>query len=287
MNYTARRPRQIAIPSFQLYGEPQQNGLPDVVHIESLKDRSAQYDWEIKPHRHSNLCQILRFDTPGVVASLDGQRVEIERPALLLVPPHVVHGFTFRPDVIGTVTTIPSDVVGAVGGVRLISEGAAHFGRITAMLGELEVEYRQQAAGRARAIAGLIEVIFTLLGREGATALAPTSPTVLLDKRITLFLELVEAQFTNAWGASRYAAEIGVSKAQLSRDCQVRLGRSPMQVVHARLIKEAQRKLAYTPWSISQIAEVLGFVDLGYFSRFFRQRTGESPSEYRLRIAER
>jgi AraC family transcriptional activator of pobA len=65
------------------------------------------------------------------------------------------------------------------------------------------------------------------------------------------------------------------------------LEKSPLEVVHDRIIKEANRKLAYTRWPIAEISERLGFNDLGYFSRFYRQKTGETPTDYRARIRSR
>ncbi|MEM8841005.1 MAG: AraC family transcriptional regulator, partial [Pseudomonadota bacterium] len=51
-----------------------------------------------------------------------------------------------------------------------------------------------------------------------------------------------------------------------------------------RIVKEANRKLAYTPWPVSQVSEALGFTDMGYFSRFYRKCTGTTPTQYRARI---
>jgi AraC family transcriptional activator of pobA len=44
---------------------------------------------------------------------------------------------------------------------------------------------------------------------------------------------------------------------------------------------EAQRHLIYTSATIEMVAYELGFGDPGYFCRFFRRRTGMTPSEFR------
>ena len=49
---------------------------------------------------------------------------------------------------------------------------------------------------------------------------------------------------------------------------------------------EARRLLAYTPAAVGAIAQQLGFDDPGYFSRLFTKRSGQSPSAYRVAIAE-
>jgi AraC family transcriptional activator of pobA len=56
--------------------------------------------------------------------------------------------------------------------------------------------------------------------------------------------------------------------------------------VHERIILEAKRYLGFTAMPVSQIAFALGFADPAYFSRFFRDRVGMSPSVYRATLAE-
>ena len=77
------------------------------------------------------------------------------------------------------------------------------------------------------------------------------------------------------------AAELGITPAQLNRACQQVLGHNALGVLHARLLLEAQRELAYTTMSVKQIAFGLGFADAAYFTRFFQRGTGRSPSVWR------
>ena len=41
------------IRSYSLFGESQH--LPDVLHCETIAERSALHDWELAPHRHTRL----------------------------------------------------------------------------------------------------------------------------------------------------------------------------------------------------------------------------------------
>ena len=61
------------------------------------------------------------------------------------------------------------------------------------------------------------------------------------------------------------------------------LGHSASQVLHQRLLLEAQRDLAYTAMTVGEIALDLGFCEAGYFTRFFRQRMGTTPGQWRQR----
>ena len=47
--------------------------------------------------------------------------------------------------------------------------------------------------------------------------------------------------------------------------------------------REACRRLVYVAAPVSKLAFELGFEDPAYFCRFFKRRTGASPSQYRQR----
>lgn len=58
---------------------------------------------------------------------------------------------------------------------------------------------------------------------------------------------------------------------------------SPLHIIHERVEAEAKRLLLYTSKNAKEIADILGFEDLSAFSRFFKNTTGESISNYKKR----
>lgn len=56
---------------------------------------------------------------------------------------------------------------------------------------------------------------------------------------------------------------------------------SPSAAIQERIILEAKRLFFNTRNSVKEIAYELGFTDAGHFSRFFKNATGQSPSELR------
>ncbi|MEL6963236.1 MAG: helix-turn-helix domain-containing protein [Pseudomonadota bacterium] len=283
------------VPSFALYGEAPNNNLPDLIHVEALKDRSQLHGWQIKPHRHAGLVQIIDFKTPNVRIDLDGVIKKTDSPSILMVPPTVVHGFEFAPDVVGSVTTIPQDLfidtaattAPWVQPAALISEHDNSFVHLAQILQQIEDEYTSQRPARESALLFLVRLIGVWIERIRPAEADVRGIDVYqspAQRRVRSFLDLVERGYLEGWSALDYGKVIGVSKSQLTRDCRAILGRSPLQVIHDRIIKEANRKLAYTPLSVAEISDRLGFTDLGYFSRFYRQKTGKTPTDYRGRI---
>jgi AraC family transcriptional activator of pobA len=98
---------------------------------------------------------------------------------------------------------------------------------------------------------------------------------------VARFRRLVELRYREKVGLASYAAVLGVSQARLRRACLHVAGQSPGELVHLRLLVEAERQLRYTSMSIAQIGYHLGFQDPAYFSRFFQNRMGRSPRTFR------
>ncbi|RUM23335.1 helix-turn-helix domain-containing protein [Rhizobium vallis] len=95
------------------------------------------------------------------------------------------------------------------------------------------------------------------------------------------YRQLVEAGFRQHRPISDYAAELGVTADRLHAVCQRSLGRSPIQLLHERVVQEAKLRLERSARNIQEISDSLGFSDPTYFSHFFKRKTGLSPAGYR------
>ena len=49
------------LPTYTLYGEPGRGQAIEPLHCERIAERSQRHDWEIAPHRHEALIQILHI----------------------------------------------------------------------------------------------------------------------------------------------------------------------------------------------------------------------------------
>jgi AraC-like DNA-binding protein len=84
---------------------------------------------------------------------------------------------------------------------------------------------------------------------------------------------------------TRVAREISMSPVHLSRILNQQVGVSFRQLLRHVRIEEAKRMLASGDFSVKQVASRVGFSDSHYFSRSFRELTGLSASEYKMRDA--
>lgn len=78
-----------------------------------------------------------------------------------------------------------------------------------------------------------------------------------------------------------YAAMCYMSKYQFAHAFKSLIGVSPHAYQERIVLMKAQDLLLNSELSITEIAKVLGFTDIYYFSRFFKRQTDKSPSEFR------
>jgi AraC family transcriptional activator of pobA len=143
-------------------------------------------------------------------------------------------------------------------------------------------ESSRAATGRDSALHGLLTTLLTNVVRISAgAAVAVPSAAIRERELVARFREAVEQRYRGHFGISTYARDIGSSEAALRKACVTVAGQSPTQLIHARMLIEAERQLRYTGMSITQIAYYLGFEDPAYFSRFFTKGMGASPRSFR------
>lgn len=105
-------------------------------------------------------------------------------------------------------------------------------------------------------------------------------PAMALYRR---FIGLLERDFTRHGDAAHYAEALYVPQAALARALTAATGHATKELVTERRMVEAERLLRFSDLSVGELAFRSGFSDPLYFSRAFKRRHGESPSEYRAR----
>ena len=276
------------VQSYSLFGES--THLPDVLHCETIADRSELHDWELAPHRHARLHQVLLIANGGGWATLDGKTQALPTGSLVNVPPEHVHSFRFEKDTRGWVTTLADELLDEllVGGGTLRSEldqacvlSADTY--VTQTVHQIWLEFSAQEKARALVLRGLSGVLLGWVARQLAQSTladAKFNDSELVQR----FKELIELNFKAHWTVSQYAKALSISPTHLSRLTRAANGSSALRMIEARLMREARRNLAYTNLSISSIAYTLGFTDPAYFSRVFTRDAGISPKAFRAQI---
>ncbi|MDR3468037.1 MAG: helix-turn-helix domain-containing protein [Xanthobacteraceae bacterium] len=289
----ARFARKTSIPAFALYGEASAVA-PDMLHVESIQSRSRLYRWEIDVHTHHALHQILWIAHGPAEVALDEARERCRGPLAVVIPPGVVHAFRFSRDTDGEVLTfnpravIEGDVPATGEALRdlfaaprlvTFEPGATATRRMATLFGDLADEFAAPDAAGSPVPLWLARAIVWRLAQHCARQ--AKGPRGAQRALFTRFLVLVEAHHRDHWPVTRYAAELGLTPERLNRLVRGETGQAALDLVHARLVREARRRLTYVAAPVSKLAFELGFEDPAYFCRFFKRHTGQSPRDYR------
>lgn len=292
-------PSDTAVPVFKLYGETHPWPTPDLLHCESIPERSRLHDWHIRPHRHADLVHVLHIASGEVELELEGTQHALLGPLVIVVPAMSIHGFRFSQDVEGHIVTLAQPLAEQLGqqleeqakvlryANYLRLEQAAQAQRLATLVAQIANEYRRPAPGRERMLNALVQALAVELARltepHGASHSTEPRQHDRGHEHLASFQSLIEAQYRQQPSIERFAEQLGMSSAHLNALCRRLADRSALQLLHERLLLEAKRQLTYTNMTISQVADNLGFSEPAYFTRFFKRNTGLSPRDFRLR----
>lgn len=102
-----------------------------------------------------------------------------------------------------------------------------------------------------------------------------------IPKNLGRLLEYIENRLDSKLSMHELARLAGMSPAGFNRTFKSRFGTSPARYVSEMRVREAARLMLQSDGSIDEIAEKTGFPNRAYFSRVFKQITGEAPAGFR------
>jgi AraC family transcriptional activator of pobA len=277
------------IQSYSLFGES--THLPDVLHCETIAARSVLHGWELTPHRHSRLHQVLLVQSGGGTASLDGITHTLLAGSLVNVPPGHVHAFRFSEGTSGWVATMADELLDAifvqVGDVRSDLGRACVFqadASIHLVMQQIWQEFSGRSKARALVLRGLSATLLGWVARAMEDEAQPQAD-VRESNLVQRLRTLVEEHYLEQWRVADYARALSVSPTHLSRLTKAATGESALRLIEARSMREARRHLAYTNLSVATVAYAMGYADPAYFSRVFTQDAGLSPRAFRAQLS--
>ncbi len=269
----------------------------DWLHCEPLALRAETLGWTIPAHRHEALHQIQFLRRGRAAVTLDGVAADLVAPALLMVTPGCVHAFRFDGAAEGLQVTVPSARLDrALADVPLLRERLSQtqmlqgpavsegLPQLQALWDALQQEFDTVAPGRHEALQAHLVLLATWLLRRVLPDAAQAQRHAQRDTLVQRFRALIELHLRQHAALGFYAQRLKVTPDHLSRACRAVTGQSALDLLHERMLVEAQRLLAYTDGSVAAVAADLGFEDAAYFSRFFSRRAGRAPAAWRTAL---
>lgn len=161
-----------------------------------------------------------------------------------------------------------------------MSHLTAQQSQINACLDLLVQEAREQNDGWCEICQDLLDVFLRRLARHQDLSLTADA-SGRLNRECYLVRRYIDSHFKENLRLDDLADLAHINKYYLSHSFQKEFGISPISYLISRRIQESRYLLSDTDHTLSQIAHILSFSSLSYFSQSFRRLEGISPMEYR------
>ena len=113
-------------------------------------------------------------------------------------------------------------------------------------------------------------------------SLTATQPVTELDPMLQRVMKFIEENLSNSDATvGDMAQAAATSRSGLQRKLKQTMGITPQDLLREARIKRACQLLGKADKNVADIAYACGFTDPKYFSRCFRQSTGQTPTDYR------
>lgn len=251
-----------------------------------LNVASAKYggDWHSVPHTHNHMELFYIVGGRGQFLIQD-RLYPVNANNLVVINPNVTHTEV-------SLNAQPLEyIVLGIAGIELAA--SAHSNGQFSILDHVESveisgclrnilrEMEQKNTGYEDVCQAYMEILIIRLMRNTALAV-PAEPQVASGNRQCAAVKrYIDLHFKEPLTLEQLAEDAHMNKYYLSHAFKRVYGISPINYMITKRLEESKYLLAETDLSMSQIAQLLGFSSLSYFSQVFRRTQSVSPMEYR------
>lgn len=253
-------------------------------------------DFFHKPHRHNFYLCVL-FTKGRGIHDIDFQQYQLQRGSLFFLKPGQTHFWKFSELPEGYIFFHTKEFFEIHFSRTRLEQYPFYYTRnsspILTIEGteiektakkfvELFKEYNEDMPYKQQKIANLLQVLYIDLSRnytkfsEGGniSSFAYLETLQKLEK-------LIEKFYTEEKNAGFYAEKLNITSKHLNRIVKETLGKTTSNLIMERVMLESKRLIIHSEQNLTEIAEILGFLDYTYFSKLFKSKTGATPTEFR------
>jgi len=241
-------------------------------------------DWHSVPHTHKHMEIFYVIGGKGQFL-ICGEHYPVSANNLVIINPDVPHTEL-------SINSQPLEyIVLGIEGIELATVGKSdaqfnildHFESvdISGCLRNILRETEQKNPGYKDVCQAYMEILIIRLMRSTSLAATAEPQAVSGNRQCAAARRYIELHFKEALTLDQIAEEVHVNKYYLSHTFKQEYGISPINYMIRLRIDESKYLLSETDLSLSQIAQLLGFSSLSYFSQVFRRTQATSPLEYR------
>ena len=247
---------------------------------------SSRYggDWHSVPHTHNHTELFFIVSGKGQFLIQD-QIFPVDVNNLVIINPNVTHTEV-------SLNAQPLEyIVLGIDGIELATKENSngqfcildHFESvdISSCLRNILREMELKNTGYLDICQAYMEILIIRLMRNTDLAVQAQPQVVSGNSQCAAVRRYIDLHFKESLTLEQLSEEAHMNKYYLSHAFKREYGVSPINYMISRRIDESKYLLAETDLSMSQIAQLLGFSSLSYFSQVFRKMHGSSPMEFR------
>ncbi len=251
-----------------------------------LNVASAKYggDWHSVPHTHNHMELFFIVGGKGQFL-IEDQLYPVDANTLVMINPSVTHTEV-------SLNAQPFEyIVLGIEGIELASSNTYngqfsiidHYesAEISGCLRNILREMEQKNPGYEDVCQAYMEILIIRLMRTIVLTVPTETQTISANRQCAAVRRYIDLHFKEALTLEQLAEEGHMNKFYLSHAFKREYGISPINYMIEKRIEESKYLLAETDLSLSQIAQLLGFSSLSYFSQVFRRTQAMSPKGYR------
>ena len=255
--------------------------------LESITKSKYDSDWHSTLHTHPFTELFYVVDGKGEF-NIQGQRFPVKANDFVIINPQVEHTELSSPD-----ESLEYIVLGINGlsfsNLTPVSEGGHPFSffnlrdeqkDILRYLNAMVQEATSQSMSYELVCHNLLEILLIKILRHQHFDLEVGKQSKA-TKDISFIKHYLETYYHESIQLEDLASMTHLSRFYISHSFKKEIGMSPMEYLIDIRIKESKILLRTTNYSISQVADIVGFTTPTYFSKQFRKSTGISPTDYR------
>ena len=255
--------------------------------LESITKSKYDSDWHSTLHTHPFTELFYVIDGKGEF-NIQGQRFPVKANDFVIINPQVEHTELSSPD-----EPLEYIVLGINGlsfsNLTPVSEGGHPFSffnlrdeqkDILRYLNAMVQEATSQQMSYELVCHNLLEILLIKILRHQHFDLEVGKQSKA-TKDISFIKHYLETYYHESIQLEDLASMTHLSRFYISHSFKKEIGMSPMEYLIDIRIKESKILLRTTNYSISQVADIVGFTTPTYFSKQFRKSTGISPTDYR------
>lgn len=268
-------------------------GHTDSFHINRIEDAKEHLKFPLPPHRKT-VFDFVFLTRGSSIRSKGLDRYEFEAATFFFLPPYQISSHEFySEDVTGFYCHFDVDILtryliqpGFIQqfsflkfiGNPLVKVDTTALDSLFPILHRLEREHRSEKPNYALVSAYLCALFLELQPFAGNGEKVKENAAFRITQ---LYKNALTQHIYEKQSVSEYADLLAVTADYLNKCIKVATGMSALDLLGDMMLMEAKALLRQTSLSISEIAFKIGKEDPSDFTRFFRSKTGRTPTHYR------